>query len=275
VFTLFPMIASLVFTVTKFDLLHPKDFEFVGLSNYQRLFTDPQMWASLGITFRYVMFAVPLAILMPLGLALLVNAKYLFGKNIFRAMFFMPQMISVVAIVVVFGGVFNSESGWINNLLSVIGIEGPRWYQDVNWVVPAIAIMGIWTVGNTMLVMLAGLQNVPTELYEAARVDGSGPWRSFWNITVPMISPVIFYNLILAIIGAMQYFVAAFIIGNGRGDPNGSTMFFNLYLYKTAFSFLDMGYGATLAWVLFFICLVLTVILFKVQRRFVYYASGE
>jgi multiple sugar transport system permease protein len=275
IFTLFPMIASLVFTVTKFDLLHPQEFEFIGLSNYQRLLTDPQMWASLGITFRYVMFAVPLAILMPLGLALLVNAKYLFGKNIFRAMFFMPQMISVVAIVVVFGGVFNSESGWINTLLSTIGIEGPRWYQDVNWVVPAIAIMGIWTVGNTMLVMLAGLQNVPTELYEAARVDGSGPWRSFWNITVPMISPVIFYNLILAIIGAMQYFVAAFIIGNGRGDPNGSTMFFNLYLYKTAFSFLDMGYGATLAWLLFFICLILTVILFKVQRRFVYYASGE
>jgi ABC-type sugar transport system permease subunit len=123
--------------------------------------------------------------------------------------------------------------------------------------------------------MLAGLQNVPTELYEAARVDGASPWRSFWNITVPMISPVIFYNLVLAVIGSLQYLVGAFIIGNGRGDPNGATMFFNMYLYKTAFAFLDMGYGATLAWVLFVIGLVLTIVLFRLQRRWVFYAGGD
>jgi len=274
-FTAFPMIASLVFSVTEFNLLQPKDFKFVGLSNYVRLFSDPQVIKSLVITLRFALLSVPIAILAPLGLALLVNAKNLFGKNVFRAMFFMPQMISAVAIVVVFGGVLNSQSGWFNRILGVFGIQGPNWFQDEQWVVPAMALMTIWIVGNTMLTMLAGLQNVPTELYEAGRVDGASPWRSFWNITVPMISPIIFYNLILAFIGSLQYFVGAFIIGNGRGDPNGSTMFFNMYLYKTAFSFLDMGYGATLAWVLFFIGLGLTIILFKVQNRFVYYASGD
>lgn len=274
-FTAFPMIASFVFSVTEFNLLQPKDFKFVGLSNYIRLFNDPQVMKSLLITLRFALLSVPIAILVPLGLALLVNAKNLFGKNVFRALFFMPQMISAVAVVVVFGGVLNSQSGWFNRILGVFGIQGPNWFQDEQWVVPAMALMTVWIVGNTMLTMLAGLQNVPTELYEAARVDGAGPWRSYRNITVPMISPIIFYNLILAFIGALQYFIGAFIIGNGRGDPNGSTMFFNMYLYKTAFSFLDMGYGATLAWVLFFIGLGLMIILFKVQNRFVYYASGD
>jgi multiple sugar transport system permease protein len=274
-FTVFPMIASFVFSVTQFDLLQPKDFHFVGLSNYIRLFNDPQVMKSLLITLRFALFSVPIAIFVPLGLALLVNAKYLFGKNVFRALFFMPQMITAVAIVVVFGGVLNSQSGWFNRILGVFGIQGPNWFQDENWVVPAMALMTIWIVGNTMLTMLAGLQNVPTELYEAGRVDGASPWRSFWNITVPMISPIIFYNLILAFIGSLQYFVGAYIIGNGRGDPNGSTMFYNMYLYKTAFTFQDMPYGATLAWVLFFIGLILMIILFKVQNRWVYYAGGD
>jgi len=274
-FTVFPMIASLIFSLTQFNLLEMQDFRFVGLANYVRLFNDPQVLQSLLITLRFALISVPLAILLPLGLALLVNAKYLFGKNVFRAMFFMPTMISAVAIVVIFGGVLNSESGWINRLLAVVGIEGPRWFEDVAWVVPALAIMTVWTIGNTMIILLAGLQNVPTELYEAARVDGSSPWRSFRNITIPMISPVIFYNLILVVVGSLQYFVGAYIVGNGRGDPNGATMFYNMYLYKEAFAFLDMGYASTLAWVLFFIGLALTLILFRLQRRYVYYATGD
>jgi len=274
-FTVFPMVASLVFSVTEFNLLHPTEFKFIGLSNYARLFSDPQVIQSLLITLKFALIAVPIGIFVPLGLALLVNAKRLFGKNVFRALFYMPQMISAVAVVVVFGAVLNSESGWINQILTAIGIEGPRWFQDENWVIPALAIMTVWTVGSTMITMLAGLQNVPTEMYEAARVDGASPVRSFFNITVPMISPVIFYNLVLALIGSFQVFIAPFIIGAGRGDPNGSTMVYNLYLYKTAFAFLDMGYGATLAWVMFVICLILTVVLFKTQRRWVYYAGGE
>jgi len=274
-FTLFPMVASLVFSVTEFNLLHPDEFKFIGLSNYIKLFNDPQVFQSLLITLKFAVIAVPIGVFVPLGMALLVNSKHLFGKNFFRAMFFMPTMISAVAAVVVFGAVLNSESGWINVFLKQIGIEGPRWFQDENWVMPALALMTIWSVGNTMITMLAGLQNVPTELYEAARVDGASPARSFFNITLPMVSPVIFYNLVLAIIGSFQVFIAPFIIGNGRGDPNGSTMVFNLYLYKTAWSFQDMGYGATLAWLMFVICLILTIVLFRTQRRWVYYATGE
>lgn len=275
IFTILPMIAAFIFSVTEFNLLELDEFHFIGLDNYIRVLQDPQVLASLLITVRFALVAIPLAIGLPLGLAVLVNSKYLLGKNFFRTLFYMPMMIPVVAIVVIFGGVLNSESGWINRTLGLFGIPGPHWFQDEKWVLPALAIMGIWTVGNTMLIMLAGMQNVPTELYEAAQVEGAGPFAKFYHITLPMISPIIFYNLVLALIGTFQYFTQAFVISNGRGDPNGSTMFYNLYLYKTAFAFLDMGYGSALAWVLFLIVLLLTIALFRTSSRWVYYAGGE
>jgi len=205
-----------------------------------------------------------------------VNSKRLIGKQLFRTLFYMPTMIPVVASVLVWGGILNGDSGWLNRFLQWgFGIEGPQWFSDERWVLVTLSIMGFWGVGSTMITMLAGLQNVPTDLYEAATVDGAGAIRSFFNITVPMISPIIFYNLTLSIIGAFQYFTQAYIISNGRGDPNGSTMFFNLYLFKTAFSYLDMSYGSALAWFMFVIVLVLTIIMFSTSNRWVYYASGE
>jgi multiple sugar transport system permease protein len=206
---------------------------------------------------------------------MLVNSKWLIGQNLFRTLFYMPTVIPVVAVIVVWAGVLNSDSGWINRGLESFGLAGPRWLDDEDWVLPALALMGFWTLGNTMLIMLAGLQNVPTELYESARVEGANGWQMFRHITVPMISPVIFYNLVLALIGAFQYFVGAYIIGRGSGDPNGATMFFNVYLYKTAFNYLDMSYGATLAWFLFALVLLLTIALFRTSSRWVYYAGGE
>ncbi|MBL8056176.1 MAG: sugar ABC transporter permease [Anaerolineales bacterium] len=275
-FTALPMIASLVMSFTNYNPIQPGATRFLGLDNYQRLVTDPQLLNAIGVTLRFALISVPLSILLPLGLALLVNSERLFGKNVFRTLFYMPYMIPVVAGVMVWGGILNSESGWLNRLIEALfGIQGPRWYQDENWVLPALSIMGFWGVGNTMLTLLAGLQNVPTELYEAAKVDGAGPVTSFFNITVPMISPVVFYNLVLAIIGAFQYFTQAYIISNGRGDPNGATMFYSLYLYKTAFGFLDMGYGATLAWIMFVVVLILTIVLFQTQNRWVYYGGGN
>lgn len=275
-FTALPMIASLVMSFTNYNPIQPEATQFLGLANYQRLVTDPQLLNAIGVTLRFALISVPLSILLPLGLALLVNSERLFGKNVFRTLFYMPYMIPVVAGVMVWGGILNSESGWLNRLIEALfGIQGPRWYQDENWVLPALSIMGFWGVGNTMLTLLAGLQNVPTELYEAAKVDGAGPVTSFFNITVPMISPVVFYNLVLAIIGAFQYFTQAYIISNGRGDPNGATMFYSLYLYKTAFGFLDMGYGATLAWIMFVVVLILTIVLFQTQNRWVYYGGGN
>ncbi len=275
IFTLLPMVASLVFSVTSFNPIHADQTQFVGLKNYGRLFTDPGIANAVSVTLKFALIAVPISLAVPLGLAVLVNSPRLFGQNVFRTLFYMPYMVPVVVGVMVWGGILNSDSGWLNRALGFIGIQGPRWLQDVRWVGPAIAIMGIWGVGNTMLTMLAGLQNVPTELYEAAKVDGASPLHSFFNITVPMITPVLFYNLVLALIGAFQQFTAGYIIGNGRGDPNGATMFYNLYLYKTSFSFMDMGYGATLAWAMFVVVLIITIILFQTQNRWVYYGGGE
>ncbi len=276
IFTLMPMLASLVFSLTDYNPIHPEATQFVGLTNWARLFTDPFMSQAWGVTLRFALISVPLSIAFPLGLAVLVNSEHLFAKNIYRTLFYMPSMIPIVVNVIIWGGIMNSETGWLNRAIEFLfGVQGPRWYQDEFWVLPALTIMGFWGVGNTMLTMLAGLQNVPTELYDAAKVDGaSGPQR-FFNITLPMISPVIFYNVMLSVIGSFQYFVQAYIIGNGRGDPNGSTMFYNLYLYRIAFNFLDMGYGATLAWAMFVIVLILTIILFRTQNRWVYYAGGE
>jgi ABC-type sugar transport system permease subunit len=277
VFTALPMAASLVFSFASFDLLHlDQGLHFAGLQNWDRLFHDPQVLASLLISVRFALISVPLSLALPLGLALLVNSPRLIGKQIFRTLFYMPYMIPVVATVLVWGGVLNGDSGWLNRFLSWgFGLEGPQWFSDSRWVLVTLSIMGFWGVGNAMLTMLAGLQNVPTDLYEAARVDGAGPVRSFVLITLPMISPIIFYNLTLAIIGAFQYFTQAYIISNGRGDPNGATLFFNLYLYKSTFAFLDMPYGATLAWLMFVIVLGLTIVLFATANRWVYYAGGE
>jgi multiple sugar transport system permease protein len=276
IFTLAPMAASLAFSVTNYNPIHPEDIRFVGLTNYARLFTDPVIGQAALVTLRFALISVPFAIVAPLALAALVNSEHLFARNIYRTLFYMPSMIPVVVNVMVWGGILNSESGWLNRLIEFLfGVPGPRWFQDEFWVLPALTILGVWGVGGTMLTMLAGLQNVPTDLYDAAQVDGANAPQKFFLITLPMISPVLFYNLMLAIIGSFQYFVQAYMIGNGRGEPNGATMFYNLYLYRTAFNFLDMGYGATLAWVMFVVVLILTIVLFRTQSRWVYYAGGE
>lgn len=275
VFTLLPTLASLVFSFTNYNPIQPDQIRFIGLDNYGRLFTDPFFRQAMAVTVRFVLISVPFAIIIPLGLALLVNSPHLLGKNFYRAMFFLPSMIPLVVNVMVWRGIMNSESGWLNKALAVFGVQGPNWFQDETWVIPGLTIMGIWGVGNAMIIMLAGLQNVPTELYDAAKVDGASGLQRFRHVTLPIISPIIFYQLVLALIGSFQYFTQAYIVSNGRGDPNGATMFYNLYLYRTAFNFLDMGYGATLAWVMFVIVLLITIFLFRTQQRWVYYAGGD
>ncbi len=274
-FTLIPMVAAFVFSLTDFNIVRPNAVRFIGLANYLRLLRDPQLVNSMLVTVRFAAISVPIGLAFPLCVAVLVNSPRLMAKHVFRTLFYMPAMIPLVATVMVFQGVLNSQSGWVNRFLRLFGLLGPQWFQDKFWVLPALTIMGFWGIGNTMLTLLAGLQNVPTELHEAARADGAGPTRTFFMITIPMISPVIFYNLILAVIGTFQYFTQAWVISNGRGDPGGATLFYNLYLFKTAFAFNDMGYGATLAWLLFAIVLILTIILFRAARRWVYYAGGE
>jgi ABC-type sugar transport system permease subunit len=275
-FTLIPMIATLLFTFVDLriteGILNPTTF--VGLENYRTMAGDPQAWKSMWITIRFGLIALPIGILAPLGLALLVNSPQLKGQMVFRALFYMPYIVPFVAAVFLWGGMLNPETGWINKSLRALGVENPPlWANSPDWVYPAYVIMGIWGIGNAMLIMLAGLQGVPTELYDAAKVDGANTWRSFWAVTFPMISPVIFYNLVLSIVGLFQYFLVPLVVNQGTGRPGGATMFYNLYLYKTFFTFQHMSYGATLAWLLFMVILVVTVLLFWSAKYWVYYAG--
>lgn len=275
-FTLFPMLASLVLSFTNYNLNTPDDVQIVGFANYAKLFTDPVMPTAVSATVKFALIALPLSIILPLGLASLLNSKYLIGKPIVRTLFYMPYMIPIVSAAAVWGGMLNGETGWINRvLLTVFGVRGPDWVNDTNWIYPALNIMGLWGIGNAYLVTLAAMQGVPTELYEASRVDGAGPWARFRNITLPMISPVVFYNLVLSVIGLLRYFELPYIVSQGTGRPGGATMFINVHLYKTAFVFNDMGYGSAMAWAIFIVALLLTLLLFLSARYWVYYASGE
>lgn len=253
-----------------------ENFNFVGPENYQRLFSDPIALPSMGVTLKFALIGIPLGLIIPLLFALLVNSKHLIGSNFFRTLFFLPTVIPVVAGTIIFGGVLNAQSGWINLGLKALGLEDPpRWFSDPNWAVPALNILGVWAVGNAMIILLASLQGVPTELYEAATMDGANGLRRFFHITIPMISPVIFYNVTLGVIGAFQYFVPALLIGGRNGNPQGALLFFPLHFYRQAFVFSDMGYASVLALVIFVITMLSTGVLFFVGQRLVYYAGGE
>jgi multiple sugar transport system permease protein len=274
--TLFPMAASLVLSFTDYNLNRADQINWIGLQNYHKmLFIDPLVGTSLAATFRFALIALPLSIILPVALAALLNAKQLMAKRLFRTLFYMPYMVPVVSAVYIWQGMLNSEAGWINRALEGIGITGPQWLNDVTWIYPALNIIGLWGIGNAFLITLASMQGVPTELYEASTVDGAGPWRRFRHITLPMISPVIFYNLVLSVIGLFRYFEIPYILSQGTGRPGSSTMFFNIHLYKTAFVFKDMGYGSALAWLLFFLAFIATIALFLSARYWVYYAHSE
>lgn len=275
VFTAAPIIASLIFTFTDFNL-GKSEINFVGLKNWQKLFSDPLALTSLMTTIKFALISVPIGIVVPLGLAALMNSKWLAGKRLWRTLFYMPYMVPAVSAIFVWLSFLNGQTGWLNRILRSVGIvDPPNWFQDEAWILQAFVIMGLWGVGNAMLTMLATMQGVPTELYEAADVDGANGVTKFMRITLPMISPVIFYNLVLSVIGLMQYFETAYIATRGTGHPGTAAYFFNMHLYKTAFTFFDMGYGATLAWVMFIIALGLTILLFSTSRRWVYYSNGD
>ena len=283
-FTLAPLIASLVFSFLNMKITDGiyNPLTFVGLENYIQLAKDPQIWGlgatkgSLWITIIFGAIALPVGIFAPLGLALLMNHKRLIGQNFFRTMFYMPFVIPFIASIFLWGGMLNPETGWINRALMGMGMPKenvPLWANDINWVYPTYVIMGIWGIGNAMLIMLSGLQGVPTELYDAAKVDGANNWQSFVNVTFPMISPVIFYNLVLSIVGLFQYFLVPLVVNAGTGRPGGATFFYNVYLYKTFFTYQNVSYGATLAWFLFLIILLVTLVLFGTAKYWVYYAG--
>lgn len=268
--TLGPMIASLLIAFTEWDLISAP--QWVGLANLTAMFNDKLVAQSLWVTTIYAVVSVPLHLFFGLGLALLLNAKIV-GLRFYRTAFYLPSVLSGVAVALLWRWLFSGEFGLFNALLAMIGIKGPSWLGDVNWALPSLIGMSLWGVGAGALIYLAGLQGIPTDLYEAAEVDGATGWSRFWNITLPMMTPVLFFQLITGIIGALQVFTQAFIMT--QGGPNNATLFFLLYLYQNAFQYFRMGYGSALAWVLFLYILVLTLIVQRSSNTWVYYEGEE
>jgi multiple sugar transport system permease protein len=268
--TLGPMIVSIWYSLTDYNMLMPP--WFVGLENYQRLFTeDPLFWKSLYNTVYYVIFSVPLGLVVGLILALLLNQK-LRGMNLFRTIYYLPSIVPMIAGSFLWVWIFNPRYGLLNRLLGMIGLpDNILWLHSEVWSKPALIIMSLWGVGGGMIIFLAGLQGIPVQLYEAAQLDGASKWSQFWKVTLPLLTPTIFFNLIMGLIGAFQTFAQVYVMTGGQGGPLNSTLFYMLYLYRQAFEFFNMGYASAMAWVLFVIVIALTLLQLKLSKRWVFY----
>jgi multiple sugar transport system permease protein len=261
-----PMVYSFWMSLHEWDLLTSP--EWVGFGNYQDMWDDPLFWKSLRVTFYFLFVSVPLFQLISFGVALLLNVRVR-GISFFRTAYYLPTIVPLVASSVLWAWVFNSEFGLLNAMLRKFGISKILWLQDPTWAMPALIVMSLWVFGGTMIIYLAGLQGIPQHLYEAAELDGAGEWNKLLNITVPMMSPVIFFNLVLGLIGSLQTFTQAYIITDG--GPQNSTLFYALYIYRRAFTDFKMGYASALAWVLFGIVLLFSILVFRSFGRMVYY----
>lgn len=269
VFTLYPVVSSLYYSFTSYNLAKPP--VWIGLTNYKILFTSDKLIPTAAYnTLYYAVFSVPLTMIMGILVALLMNQKVR-GINLIRTIYYMPNVVSVVAVSLLWQWIFQSNYGLLNNALKLFGIRGPNWLTDVNWSKPSLIIMNCWNAGSSMVIYLAGLQGIPRTYYEAADIDGARVFRKFFSITLPLLSPSIFFNLIMGIIGAMQVFSQALIMTNG--GPNNSTTFYVLALYKKAFSDSRMGYASAMAWMLLIATLILTLIVFRFVGKKVYYET--
>jgi multiple sugar transport system permease protein len=267
--TVGPMLASLVIAFTNWDLITSPTY--VGLKNFATMVTDDLVWKSLQVTTVYALVSVPLHIVFGMMLALLLNAGVR-GQRFYRTAFYLPSVLSGVAVALLWRWLFSTEFGLFNLLLSYVGITGPSWLGDPQWAMPSLILMSLWGVGAGTIIYLASLQGIPTDLYEAAEVDGATAWTKFWRITLPLMTPVLFFQLVTGFIVALQVFTQAFIMTSG--GPNNATLFYLLYLYRNAFEYFRMGYASALAWVLFIYILVLTLLIYWSSNRWVYY-EGE
>lgn len=267
VFVLGPFFASIYLSFTRYNILSPA--EWVGIANYRALLTDdPLFLRSLGVTLQYAVVAVPIGIVAGVGLSLLLNAR-VGGMSLYRTLFYVPSIVPAVATSVVFVWILNPQIGLVNQVLRLFGITGPAWLSDTRTAFWSLVMMGLWGVGGSMVIYLAGLKDIPSHLYEAATLDGAGPIQQMARITLPMLSPVIFFNLVMGVIGAFQYFTPAYIMTGG--GPEDSTLFYALYLFQRAWRYFDMGYASAMAWLLFLLIMAVTLVIFRTQRRWVHY----
>jgi multiple sugar transport system permease protein len=263
---LIPAGYSLWMTFQDMDMRTPP--EFVGFGNFQDIVGDSLFWQALKVTSLYTVISVPVNMIAAFALALLMNTKVR-GISVFRTIYYLPSIVPAVANAVLWAWILNSDFGLLNALLHAIGLPKVLWLQKPAWALPAMILMSLWGLGGSMVTYLAGLQGIPDVFYEAASIDGAGPWRKLWSVTIPLMSPVIFFNLVMGIIGTFQIFTAGYLITNG--GPQNATLFYVLYLWRNAFQYFHMGYAAALAWVLFFVIMGLTAFVFRGIGRFVYY----
>jgi multiple sugar transport system permease protein len=269
VFAFGPILSSLYLSFTRYDMANPA--QWIGLDNYKQLAADPLIWQSLKVTGLWVLGGLPLRLVVAFFFAVLMNQR-LPAMGFFRTVYYLPSVVSGVAVAIVWMWLLQPQFGIVNYFLRMVGLEGPRWLSSPVWALPGFILMSLWNTGATMVIFLAGLQGIPGDYYEAAEIDGAGRPRQFLAITIPLMTPVILFNLVMGIINAFQVFTQAYVMTNG--GPANSTLFYMLYLYRVAFQYSQMGYGSAMAWVLFLIVLVLTLLVFRSSGRWVYYEGG-
>ncbi len=272
-FTLGPIVASLGLSFTRYDMmLAPK---FVGIENYQELFGDPLFYTSLWNTVYIVLLAVPLGMITAFSIAMLLNQK-VGGMPVYRTAYYIPSIVPAGASAALWMYLLQPQWGVINGILKAVGLPAPGWLASRVWAKPAIILVMLWGSGGTMIIYLAGLQDIPEALYEAADIDGAGRWGKLWNVTLPLMTPTIFFTLIMGIINTFQVFSIIFVLTDGMGGPINSTLVYLVYIYRKAFVSFKMGYTAAMAWVLFVVILILTILQFKTASLWVYYeAEGK
>jgi multiple sugar transport system permease protein len=270
--TVGPMAASLALSFTRYNLLSPP--KFIGIDNFTRMLEDPRLHTSLWVTFQYVFISVPLQLALALVLAIALD-RGLRGLAFYRSAFYLPSLLGAsVAIAILWRQLFGVD-GLVNQVLAVFGIEGQGWISNPDTALGTLMILNVWTFGSPMVIFLAGLRQIPVMYYEAASVDGASKWQQFWRITLPMLTPIIFFNLILQIIGAFQSFTQAFVVSGGTGGPVDSTLFYTLYLYQRGFTNLNMGYASAMAWLLLVIIAAFTALNFWASKYWVFYDDQD
>lgn len=279
-FAIYPIGMSFYYSFTRYDIF--SEPEWIGWANYLELLTDQSYWTSIYNTLYYTFISVPLGILTALSLALLLNVKVK-GQSVFRTIYFLPSITPMVAASLLWLWIFNARFGLLNSMIKPVmdvlnsnlgsNLSPPGWLADLFWAKPALILMSLWGVGGTMVLYLAALQDVPQSLYEVAELDGAGPARKFFTVTLPIISPVLFFTLVMGLIAAFQVFLQAYVMT--IGGPADATTFYCLYLFNNGFLYFRLGYASAMAWILFLLVIVVTYLVFKTTGRFVYYEGGE
>lgn len=273
-FIAYPLGASLYYSLCDYSVLKPP--VFVGTANFQDLLTDPVFWKSLYNTLYFAVFFLPLATLLAIALALLLNTGVQ-GMTVYRTIFFLPSLTPLVALGILWMWMLNGEYGVVNHVLNLVlnplGLQAPAWLQSTAWSKPAIVLMSLWGVGHAVVIYLAGLQDIPKQLYEAADLDGARWFAKVRHITIPLLSPAIFFNVVMGLIMALQVFALPYVLTDGEGGPARSTIFYAMYLYNCAFRYLRMGYACAMAWILFLLIMALTLLVYRISRGRVHYAG--